>query len=421
MSKPRPDNGWPADRQRLIGVARMLIAFISLLGIAWMGGVIFENIDIYATKRYILSAHPLLKIFPFVEFWGTAFHPSSLRYYIAPIAAMFAVFLGAVSLIKDVYNLPRLRDAVRYVLSSMSGLNFPRLTIDAGRRMLIKGKTNLVDVIGGPGLVTVQPGNVVMFRTLRKASNITLNENYFLEPFETIGHIANLDDQHGEKNFVGTMTRDGIKVTIKDFHFRYRIFPEMANGRPIRRSIDDPYPFDEKALANMTYNLAVTETGAETWQTAVERIITGVVTDFINSHGVDYLTSPRENAQDPRVEMRNNLMYGPARNGLLRLGAELLWVDIGHFEIDEASVDDTRMDLWAADWLGRAQIEIEEGRTFKELLQERGRAEGQAEMVAAVADSLRNAELTNDPAGNMRKILLMKTIEVIETIIPTAK
>lgn len=416
MSKPRPTNAWQADKQRLQGAGRILLAIFLLMAIAWFGGVVFEKIDYKETVKYVQVNYKLLKIFPFMEFWSVAFHPWSLRYYIASVAAMCAIFLGAAMFVKDVYNLPRLREAVRYIVASMSGFGYPKLMVDAGEKKIIKGKTNLIDDIGGPGPITVQPGNVVMFRHLRRPSNITLSENYFLEPFETIGQIANLDDQHGEKNGVGSMTRDGIKVTIKDFHFRYRIFPEMQNDRPIRRSLDDPYPFDENALWNMAYNLAVDDKGLETWRDSVGRIITGGVTDFINRHDVDYLTSPRSNSQDPRLEMRNNLTYGPSRIGLRKLGAELLWVDVGHFEIDDESVDTTRMDLWAADWLGRAGIQIEEGRTWRDLLRERGRAEGQAELIASIADSLRNAELANDPAGNMRKILLMKTAQVMDTI-----
>jgi hypothetical protein len=399
-----------------MGAFRMIIALLSLMAIAWVGGVVFEKIDFNETKKYALANYPLLKVFPFVEFWSTAFHPASLKFYIAPIGAMFAVFLGAAWMVKDIYALPKLRDAVHYVLSSMTGIAYPRLTVEAGNKKLIKGKINLIDVIGGPGRVTVQPGNVVMFRMLRRPSNITLGENYFLAPFETIGQIANLDDQHGEKKIVGTLTRDGIKVTIKDFHFRYRIFPEMKDGHPIRRTLEDPYPFDEKALWGMAYNLAVADQGLETWRETVERIITGGVTEFINRHNVDYLTSPRSNMQDPRVEMRNNVTFGGPKIGLRKIGAELLWVDPGHFEIDDDVVDNTRMDLWAAEWLGRAGIQIEEGRTWRELLRERGRAEGQAELVAAIADGLRNAESANDPAGNMRKILIMKAAQVIDSV-----
>jgi len=421
VSKPRPTNRWQQDKQAIKSLGRIALVFLSLMGIAWFGAVVLQDVDFHKSGDWWLSRSFLFKFIPYREFWATAVSLPALRYYIAPIGAMFAVFLGAAFFVRDVYALPNLKEALHYIFSSMTSLGYPHLTVDAGEKQLVKGKSNLIESIGGPGLVTVQPGNVVMFRHLRRRSNITLGQNYFLEPFETIGQIANLDDQHGEKNGVGSMTRDGIKVTIKDFHFRYRIFPEMLNGRPIRRTLQDPYPFDENALAAMAYNLAVDEKGQETWRDSVGRIITGGVTDFINRHDVDYLTSPRSGGHDPRQEMRNNLTFGGPRIGLRKLGAELLWVDVGHFEIDDDSVDNVRMDLWAADWLGRAGIKIEEGRTWRELLLERARAEGQAELIAAIAESLRNAEMVNDPAGNMRRILLAKTAQVMDTMQKAAR
>jgi hypothetical protein len=42
-------------------------------------------------------------------------------------------------------------------------------------------------------------------------------------------------------------------------------------------------------------------------------------------------------------------------------------------------------------------------------------------LIVAIAESLRNAELANDPAGNMRKILLMKTAQVMDTWRETGK
>jgi hypothetical protein len=215
---------------------------------------------------------------------------------------------------------------------------------------------------------------------------------------------------------VTALTRDGIKITIKDLHFRYRIFPEIRGGRPIRRSLDDPYPFDEKALWNMAYNLVVEDNGLESWRRAVGRVITGGITDFINFHDVDYITAPREHAQDPRLELRNRLFYGPTRMGLRSNGAELLWVDIGHFEIDDEQVDQIRADRWAAEWLGKAGVEIAEGKTWRQLMMDRGRAEGQAEMIAAISDSLRRVDLGNDPAANLRRIILVRTAQIMDNV-----
>ena len=414
MSASRPTNSTAADFQQVIGFLRILLVVFILLGSSWFGGVVFQGLDPRDVARNFLESRPTLKVIPFPEFYVTALHPASLRYLIAPLGAMFAIFLGAAFFVKDIYALPRLREAIRYVISSMAGLLYPRITIDGGEVQVTKGKPNPLDAIGGPGWCVIQPGNVVMFRKLRAPSNITLGETYFLEPFERIGQIANLDDQHDDRDGVTALTRDGIKITIKDIHFRYRIFPEIKKGQPIRRSSSDPYPFDEQALWKMTYNLVVEENGLETWRRAVGRVITGGITDFINFHDVDYLTAPRENRQDPRREIRHNLFFGGTRIGLRNLGAELLWVDIGHFSIDDVVVDETRQNYWAADWLGNARVTRELGFAKRQIYQDLGRAEAQAEMIVAISDSLRLASNSLDPAGNLRKILLVRTAQLLD-------
>ena len=253
-----------------------------------------------------------------------------------------------------------------------------------------------------------------MFRKLREPSNITLSPTYFMEPFEKIGHAADLHDQHDDRTGITALTRDGIKVTITDVHFRYRIFPAIKNEHPIRRSPAEPYPFDEEALWRMAYNLVVEETGPESWRKAVGRVIVGGITDFINDHNIDYLTAPRENRQDPRREIRHSLFFANPRMGLRNLGAELLWVDIGHFSIDDDAVDKVRQDFWAADWLGDARVTRELGQAKRQAYQDLGRAEAQAELIVAIADALKLANNSADPASNMRKILIIRTAQMLD-------
>jgi hypothetical protein len=416
MSKARPNNSTALNIQGLYGIGRIVLCILMLMGIAWFGAVVFRKVDYETAGQFLLDRSFIFRYIPYRQFWATALSLQALPFYLAPLGALFAVFLGAAYYVKDIFALPNLSDALHYILSSMTAFKYPTMVIEAGEKQVVKGKTNLLDAIGGPGLVTIQPGNVVMFRRLREPSNITLRETYFLEPFETIGQIANLDDQHDDRDGVTALTRDGIKITIKDIHFRYRIFPEIRHGRPIRRTLDDPYPFDEKALWNMAYNLVVDEYGLESWRKAVGRVITGGITDFLNFHEVDYVTAPRENQQDPRRELRNNLFFGPTRFGLRNNGAELIWADIGHFSIDNDMVDTVRTDLWAAEWLGRAQVIKALSAEKRMILQDQGQAEAQAELIASIAEALRTVDPTRDPAVNLRRILLVRTAQILDTM-----
>jgi hypothetical protein len=414
MSIQRPTNAGAADLHGISSLVRLALVFASITFFMWFGGVVFNGLDFQKIASEWLTAHPTLKIVPFPQFYAVLLKTETWRYCLTPLLAMFSIFLGTAFFVKDIYAVERLQDTIHFVITAMFALLYPKVKVKAGETDLIKGKENILDKIGGPGFCSIDPGNVVMFHRLRERSNITLGETYFLTPFEKIGHITNLDDHHGARTNIGTVTRDGIKVTIKDIQFRYRVLPALRNGRPIRRTPENPYPFDETALENMMHNLAVEEKGQETWDTAVSRAIVGGITFYINDHNVDYLTAPRGAQQDPRIEIRNNLFYGRPRNTLRDLGAELLWIDLGHFSIDDDTVDETRQDYWAADWLGGAMVTRESGLAKRQAYADLGRARAQADLIVSIAEALQLARTADDPAASMRTILLVKTAELMD-------
>ena len=414
MSSMRATQTDIASRQQIYGRLRIFGTAFLVLALVFWGTFRFESWDL------TLAAESLVKD-PIRTILSVLLNSHSLRYYITPAAAIIGVFIWAAFYVKDIYALPQLRLGLKYVIASMTASGYPGLTIDGGEKKIKKGQVNLFDAIGGPGYVFIHPGNAVLFRKLRRPSNITLRETYYLEPFETIGQIASLDEQQGDRDGVRALTRDGIRVTIKDIHFRYRLFPELESGRPKRRTLQDPYPFDQKALWNMAYNLSVDEDGLEAWKTAVARAIVGGITDYINAHEIDYLTAPREASQDPRRELRHSLFNGPTRFGLRNLGAELIYVDVGHFAIEEELVDEQRTETWAAEWLGNAQVVRAYGEAKRSVYQELGRAEAQAELLIGISDSLQSTDLGSDPAGNLRKILLARTAQILEVMAESSK
>jgi hypothetical protein len=237
-----------------------------------------------------------------------------------------------------------------------------------------------------------------------------------MRPFEHIGQIASLDDQHGYMDRMVTMTKDGIKVALCDVHFRFRILPEESNGELVNRSLQNPYPYSEDAMMSMAYNLSVEDKGLETWHGAVKRVIVGGIGEYINSHNVDHLTAPRQDDQDPRGAIRSLLFSPEIGNRLGGLGAELLWVDLGHIEILEEDVDKQRLDLWAAELIGDANAARAFGEAKRLAYQELGRAEAQAEMIISITQALENIDLGDDPAKTVREIILLRTVQLLDAI-----
>ena len=330
-------------------------------------------------------------------------------------AARF-VFLTAALYVQDVYALGTFSSALRYVFSSMFGLAFPRLEIDGGKKMIKPGEVHPLDKIGGPGFALIQPGNAVLFKRLGSRSNIELPRRYFLRPFETIGPIVDLTDQEGHKDEAWTVTSDGIQLHLRDIRFCYRLLPSIPRGNGPVRTTQAPYPFSPDTLLDSVFSLSA----GDTWQTAVERVVIGEITSFINKHPIDHLTAPRRFSQDPRRELRTQLFKPGIQERLKNLGAELLWVDIGHMDIVELSpqkhqnVDGQRLGYWASHWEGEIKKVHAAAEAKKAAYQERGRVDAQARFLQSVTEALRGFEQNEDPAENLRRLLLLRTAEILD-------
>ena len=108
------------------------------------------------------------------------------------------------------------------------------------------------------------------------------------------------------------------------------------------------------------------------------------------------------------------------RHRLQEVGTELLWIDIGHLDILEISakkqenVDGQRFAFWASRWIGNINRTHAFGEAERLALQERGRVEAQAELLRNITNSLRGFEQTGDPTENLRRMLLVRTAQILE-------
>lgn len=404
----------------LLGLARLALLVLILVMFIFLGAELFEDFsEINAAGRALViqQTNPFFKGVPVSILALVIFLIDSrtIRYAVAPLTATIIIVMRGAVFVADIYNISR-RDALRYVMASLFAVGYPQLVIDGGEMRPKEKQANLLDCIGGPGYALIQPGNAVLFRWLRRPSRVSIASSYFMSPFERFGLIANLDEQHGRVEEVSTLTRDGIRLRLQDVNFRYRILPEIRSGRPVRRSLSDPFPVSEEAIETIANNLAVTEMGLEPWRRAVQRATIGVITDYINAHPLDFLTAPRENEQDPRQRIQEELFSERSRRTLRNLGAELLWIDLGHFDIQEERVDHKRLELWAAGLRGEADAERAVGEAKTLAYQELGRAEAQAELVIGIAQALEDIDLGERDQSRLRKLLLVRAAQTLDAI-----
>ncbi len=393
-----------------------LIFIATLLLFVVFGAYIFASVSALDVVSQVYTRNPLLQIVPSWIIYLLDWH--NLRFAIAPLAAIIAVLLAGMAYVQDIYALGEMKAASTYVLASMFGLSFPNLVIDGGRRQIPPDTTSLLDAIGGPGFVMIQPGSAVVFKRLTTTSRASVTRSYFLAPFETIAQIASLEDQHGFVESVRAMTRDGIRVKVLNLNYRFRILPEMKDGKPVQRTLETPYPYSEEAMQNMTYNLSVTPAGLDPWPAAVRRMVVGRITDYIATNNLDFLTAPRKLGQDPRGSLRQAVFGSGLRARLATIGAELLWIDIGHIEIEGTDVDRVRVDMWAADWMGSAKVARAYGEARLLAYQELGRAEAQAELIISITQALEGIPISGDSVQSLKNILMARTAQLLDALKP---
>jgi hypothetical protein len=389
------------------------------------GPFLFQGIVLQEIMESHRQSFPMLSILPEFLQAGIALliNPVGWRFMITPLLAMLCVLFAGAYYVKDIYALPDYGTAFRYVVASMFSGEYEELIIEGGEPKLQKNEVNTLDRIGGPAYGVVQPGSAAVFRHLREISQPVVGETYFAAPFERIAYSVSLDEQQCDRDAIPAMTRDGIQVHLRDVHFRYRIRHRIENGRTVLRTPEEPYPFDPSALTGMIANLSVQEykkdgkieEKLERWSEAVERAVTGTITDFVATNTIDYLTAPSRDGSDPRQAMQASILP-EARQALNGLGAELLWIDPGHLEIDFHEVGDQRTNLWAASWIGDSNVTRTYADTLRQAYRDLGRAQAQAEIIMSIADALSSANLTDRSAENVRRILLARTAQVLDSL-----
>ncbi|MBE0683779.1 MAG: hypothetical protein IH589_17880 [Anaerolineales bacterium] len=349
--------------------------------------------------------------------------PSISRYLIMPLAALFCAFLASARYFQDIYNLDNYGLAALYLMASFGGIAYPKIKISEGQKQIEAGKKNRLDLIGGPGYITIRPGNVILTERLHGPAGVYSAGNFFASRFESIAISLNLDDQHGHVPSVSATTKDGITVTVRDVHFRYRVWSGYrVTNTTAGRSQRNPYPYTVQAIRNMAYNRTVSADGLAPWHDAVKGAIVGSITEYISKHQLDQITAPRYVEGDPRKEIGIQLKTPEVRDKLKDAGAQLLWCDIGHFEVENKAVSEQRIDTWKAGWVGNANVKRAYGEAQRIAYQEIGHAEAQAEILMSIIHAFDDIDMEKEKKDrNIRNVILMRTAQVLEALALTTE
>ena len=332
------------------------------------------------------------------------------RYLIVPILAGLLAFVAGARYIQDIYELDGFWKAFHYLFAAFFGISYAQMRVDGGRKGIKEGEVNLLDVIGGPGFVSVQPGNAVLFEGKAAPTAIHPEGSHFVPRFERIQPIA-LEDQYGELESISAMTRDGFDVKIGRTRFRFRLLADRGAG--LR---ENPYPFLEGAIYDMIYNRTVSGQVVEDWSSGVAGEIRRVISAYVNRNTLDHLTAPQETGADPRGDLMRALRSPACTDSLRRRGTEILWIDIGSFEITNKQVEQQRLNTWQAKWMGDARLARSYGEAQRLAYQEIGRAEAQAEMLISIMHALSDVNLSGGTRQSLRDVILVRTAQLLDAM-----
>ena len=405
------------DERSACWIRRLFVVVISAWFVFW-GYRLFET-PIPSGWLEELHHRPIITFFPVLALQAGYYFLYGFRHMIIPVGAFIGALLAGALYVQDIYELPSWTLGLRYIVAAFLGIGYPHLTVSDGKKQIPEGEINLIDRIGGPGYVHIQPGNAVIFEGLRSPSQVHASEVAFISRFETIGEVVSLEDQHGFIEKVTARTKDGIMMEVTDIHYRYRLRTGRRFGDFEVRNEIDPYPYSVQAVYDMAYrrsvSLSMTSLGQRipeltTWHRSIGLAVEGVIQGYIRAHQFDHLTAPTQD-DDPRTAIETNMMSRGIRERLRNLGAELLWFDIGHFDISKEeikekeiktfkdAVEAQRVDNWGSRWEGDAIIERSYGEAQRLARQDIARAEAQAELLSGIVRGLEMANLENNMPG----------------------
>ncbi len=415
---------WSASDRRSASLRLFMLMGSSLLAF-WALSNIFER-ELLDTMVSGWRENPslVLILLPFLDVFyrpvAVLLQWDTLRFLYLVIVPVFLALLGAARYIQDLYELESTASAFKYLNAALFGIGYPRLVIEKGQKKIEADEKNLLDIIGGPGYLVIRPGNVVLLEKLRGPSNVRAHGRHFIHAGETIKEITSLDEQAGELELVREVTKDGIEVHIRNIRYRYHLRTGHPAGQK-DRTLFEPYPYSVEAVRNMAYHRNVVNITADTkdlntWNKTVGLVIDGVITGYIQKHTIDHITSPSQDEKDPRAEIQKLLRSPATREKMKNLGAELLWVDIGHFDIPDEVIDEQRARTWAVTWAGKAKVEVSQGEAVSLLNQERARAEAQAELLLSILQVFDKVDPAATQPQILTRMLLSRTARVIESV-----
>lgn len=331
---------WILGRDARAPVVRFVLVWGSF-GLFWLLLVFYSGLQLPALPAW-LEWLP----FPFdaVAQTGSMFFTPPVLVHLLPVA--FGLWLGfrvAALYLSDLYELDNPATAARYLWPALFGLDpvsYPRLDVRAGDLEQIEADHPLV-VIGGPGYVRIHLGYAAVFEGIDGRPRVYgPTPLQFIHGFERLRDVVDLRDQAAKVDLVHARTQDGIEVCAREAQMVFRVY----RGRGRRRTLENPYPFDEASVRRLVYAQPVDESGRARWKEALPDRVRREIQRFVSELTLEEFLALRPQASPgqerhafhiPRHALTARFHTPQAVERLKEAGLELDWVGVGTWEVHD--------------------------------------------------------------------------------------
>lgn len=333
------------------------------------------------------------------------------------LGVLVALYYGA-AYIRELLELPNLQQSFKYLTATLFGRDYPRMEISDGQARVADPATNPMLKIGGPGWVDIKIGNAALFERVVGPSSVLGAGTHFLRRFETLREAFDLREIERMRNDVKMMTKDGVPIVAHEMRARFRV-----RAREVRTEAN-PYPVMTGAIRKAVYSRKVTAKGLENWADMVTGAVRGTISDWIAHRRMDELIVPPRDGNQPeaaapplyRQALHELFKHKDTRKKFAEMGAEIIWVSVGHLRPDpdvdpelDPDADATGhdkihaqlIDTWKSAHEARAHDEIADARGYARWLNDTARAEAEVELILALTKGLREARADGLPLDDL--------------------
>ncbi|MDJ0753826.1 MAG: SPFH domain-containing protein [Ardenticatenaceae bacterium] len=232
-----------------------------------------------------------------------------------------------------------------------------------------------------------------------------------LDPGEYIRHVIDLRP-HTRRQRLKAMTHDGIPLeAMATVVFRVRRLPEGE------ASANEPFPYDKKAVFQVSYFCSVAEGGGEIfWTDRVGPLAAAAFTAELSNYTLDTLY-PFDEGQQPnpgshtRIERLTHHVKQRLAQQLAENGIELVDLQLTDIELP-ADITHQRIEHLQTEWQRASQIAQADGDV--ELLRELedARTTAEVELIRQIVDTIERLKVSD--RSELGDVITLVTIEALE-------